>query len=76
MRTICIIERYLFCIKNVKLSHFHDVIEKELFESYSKENYFVVSKMTNFLIIVLFKRKLKNLVLFYFILNFFFPKRV
>ena len=41
----CIIERCLFCIKNVKSSHFHDVIEKEVFDSHSKENHFVASKM-------------------------------
>ena len=40
---LCIIEHYLFCIKNVKPSHFHDVIEvKEVFDSHSSENYFVV----------------------------------
>ena len=42
---LCIIKRYLFCIKDVKPSHFHDVIQKEVLDSHSKENYFVVSKM-------------------------------
>ena len=49
-----IIERYLFCIKIVNPSHFHDVVEKEEFDLHSKENHFVGSKMLNFLIIVLF----------------------
>ena len=43
----CLIEGYLFCIKNVKPSHFHDVIEKEIFYLHSKENHFVVSKILN-----------------------------
>ena len=33
---------FFFCIKNVKRSHFHDVIEKEVFYPHSKENQFVV----------------------------------
>ena len=28
--------------KNVKRSHFHDVIEKEVFDSHTKENQFVI----------------------------------
>ena len=52
--------RALFILqKIVKPSHFHDDIEKEVFGSHSKENHFVVSKILNFLIIVLFTRKLK-----------------
>ena len=54
--------------KKVKPSHFPDVMEKVVFESHSKENHFVASKMLNFLIIVLFTRKLKILVLSYFTL--------
>ena len=52
--------RALFILHNsVKPSHFHDVIEKkEVFESHSQENHFTVSKMLNFLIIVLFTQKL------------------
>ena len=58
--------RALFILhKNVKPSHFHDVIRKEVFDSHSKENHFVASKMLNFLIIVLFTQKLKILVLSY-----------
>ena len=35
--------RDLFILhKNVKPSHFHDVIEKEAFDSHSKEIHFVV----------------------------------
>ena len=49
--------------KNVKLSHFYDVIEKELFYSNSKENHFVVSKMLNFLMVVLLTQKRKILIL-------------
>ena len=38
-----IYNRALFiCIKNVKPLHFLDVIEKEVFDSHSKENHFVV----------------------------------
>ena len=40
--------------KSVKSSHFHDVIKKEIFYSGSKENHFMVQKILNFLISVLF----------------------
>ena len=50
---------------NVKPLHFHDIIEKEVFNSHSKENYFVSLKMLNLMIIVLFTLKLKILVLSY-----------
>ena len=64
--------RALFILhkKNVTPSHFHDVIEKEIFDSHSKENHFMVSKMLNFFIFVLFMRTLKILVLSYFTLTF------
>ena len=58
--------RALFILhKNVKPSYFHDVIEKEVLHSHSKENHFVGSKMLNFLIIFLFKQKVKILALSY-----------
>ena len=31
MRIMRIIKRYVYCIKNVKPSHFHDVTEKDVF---------------------------------------------
>ena len=62
--------RALFILhQNVKPSHFHDVIEKEVFDSHSNENHFVASKMLSFLSIVLFTGKLKILVLSYCTLN-------
>ena len=63
-----VIEPRLFIstIKNVKPSHFHDVIEKEVFDSNSKENHFVVSIILNFSIIVLVTRKLDILFLSYY----------
>ena len=55
--------------KQIKPSHFHDVIEKkELFASHSKENHFVVKKMLNFLIIVLL-HETENYSLSYSTLN-------
>ena len=45
--------------KKVKSSFFHDVKEKEVFDLHSK-NHFVVQKMLNFLIIVLFTPELKS----------------
>ena len=58
------------CVKNVNSSHFHDVTDKEVFDSQSKENRFMVykkaeQKMLNFLTIVLYTRKLKLLLLSY-----------
>ena len=56
--------RTLFILhKNVKPSHFHDVTEKEVFDSHSTEDHFVFQKMLYFLISVLFTRKPKCLVL-------------
>ena len=52
-KRLCIIELYILQ-KNVKPSHFHNIREKQVFDSHSKENHFVVSKMLNFLNIVLF----------------------
>ena len=63
--------RTLFCIKNVKPSHFYDVTEKKVFDSHSTEDHFVVSKMLYFLISVLFTQKPKRLVLPYSTLRLF-----
>ena len=54
-----------FDYKNAKPSHFYDVIEKEILDSNSKENHFVVSKIQNFSIIVLVTQKLEILILSY-----------
>ena len=53
-----------FAKKNIKPSHFHNIREKQVFDSHSKENHFVVSKMLNFLNHI-FLLKLKILVLSY-----------
>ena len=63
---LCVIEPRLFIShKNVKPSHFHDVIEKEVFDSNSKENHFVVSKVLNFLDHCSCYTKTRNFVLSY-----------
>ena len=55
-----------FDYKNAKPSHFDVVLEKEILDSNSKENHFVVSKIQNFLIIVLVTQKLNfDFVLFH-----------
>ena len=59
MRKIMYYRALFILTKNVAPLHFHDVIEKEVFESHSKGNSFSDFKMLNILIIVLFTRKLK-----------------
>ena len=54
-----------FDYKNAKPLHFHDFIEKEILDSNSKENHFVVSNIQNFSIIVLVTQKLEILILSY-----------
>ena len=62
--------------KNVKLSYFHDVMEKEIFDSHSKENHFMVQKILNFLIIVHFYTKTENVRFVLFHLKECEPKRI
>ena len=62
---LCIIQRWLYCLKRSKSPHFHDVIEKEIFDLHSKENHFMVSKILNFLILILYTRKQNILILPY-----------
>ena len=52
--------RYFYCIKTPNANIF-TTSWKKVFDSNFKENHFVVSKMLNFLISVLFTRKLNIL---------------
>ena len=42
MRKIMYDQAPFICVKNVKPSHFHGVIKKDVFDSHSKENHFVL----------------------------------
>ena len=42
MHKIMFNQALFICIKNLKPSHFHDVIQKEVFDSRSKENHSMV----------------------------------